>query len=481
MDANRFDQFTRSLGQQLSRRRFPILGAAVTLLWPGMADNRLMDHAEAKKGKKNKKKCKKPRVKCKKKCCRPGQVCSGGKCKAGGPCSVSSNSVSLVTETKFNKKPLRLRQSSDVANGDRQFEVTLDGKAVLKVTHEVAEPGVVTTVTYGGAFRGIDQARFATDGATITGEIDGRAIVPLPVGADPSQMAFADGGPPLDIQGDADLVEAIQGLFAKASEQANSCKPAQKRSVSTKDFSSFECILEQVKCAVEMGKCEWEAVETAAACSFVPFFGPLVCGIVLTVDCAHDGAKCVRAAKFGPVCCPVRCGGDVGDIFGRDPHCCEAGWSCVDPNSHQSDCCAPGMVSCGGECCPAGSCTSGFCCEPPNGSICGNQCCGPFDSCCGGQCCSGICNGIRCCIGNELPCGTTCCDGPCCNGNCCRSNEICCNGMCCPSGYDCQNNQCVQVCAPGELPCHGQCCTGGRQCYRCPNGVHVCRFGPCIN
>jgi hypothetical protein len=442
MDAKRFDLVTRSFAGILSRRSILGLasrGIAGSLL--GLAD------AEAKKRKKGKRNNK---GKGKNK----GKKCKHPPC--GPPCTVSRNAVSLVTETKFNKKPLRLRQRADFADGDRQTEVTLGDNSVLRIAHEVAEPGVITTVTYGGAFRGIDQARFTTDGATITGEIDGRALVPLPVDADPSQVTFADGGPPLEVQGDSKLVQAIQGLFAKAAQQAGACQPAQqKRSASTKDSSSFDCIAKQAKCGADAVECERAVVDAAAACSIVPFLGTVVCAVVGTGYCAHEAATCVREAKYSPTCCPVRCGGDVGDLFGPDPLCCEGGGSCLDPNSNQSGgCCAAGTVGCGGECCPTGSCTSGFCCKTGVGAICGDQCCGPFASCCGGTtCCTGTCIGGSCCQSPNYDCG----------GFCCQSGNACCSGHCCAPGQICENNQCKTP-TTCDIPCNGQCCQPGQFC-----------------
>jgi hypothetical protein len=472
MDANRFDQFTLSLADVLSRRAAlsVAVGGAIGSLF-GLAD------IEAKKRKNGKGKGK-------------GKRKNKNKRKNTKPCTVSNDAVALVTESKFNKKPLRLRQRADFANGGMQTEVTLGGNAVVKVTHEVAEPGVVTTVTYGGAFRGIDQARFATDGVTITGEIDGRAIVPLPVGADPSQMAFADGGPPLDAQGDAKLVQAIEGLFSKAAQQATTCQPTEqtrtasakdasqpaqrKRSASPKDHSSsFDCITKQVKCGIDMIECERGVIDAAAACSIVPVIGTAVCGLAGTLYCAHKAATCVREAKYSSTCCPVRCGGDVGDLFGPDPLCCHE--ACLDPNSNQSGgCCRAGETGCGGECCPTGKCTNGFCCAPPNGAVCGNQCCNPFDSCCGVQCCTGICNGNTCCTGSATPCGNGCC------------SNVCCAGTCCASGQSCVSGTCTKVCAPGLRPCPNDgspsCCFPGQQCCPngecCPSGTTCCtRFG----
>lgn len=457
MDANRFDRLTRLFVRDSSRRSviwFSTSGLVASLL--GVTD------AEAKKRKKRKKK------KCKRPPC--------------GPCTVSADGASLVVVSKLKKKPLRLQQHTNFASGARQTDITFKGKSVLQITYEIAPPGMNATVTYGAAFSGINQARFSSDGVTITGDIDGRAIAPLPANAGPGQIVFADGGPPLAVQGDAKLVQAIQGLFSKAAAQAGACQlPIERSAKSAK--STFDCAKSHAVCLKEAAECEKSVIEAAtSACNIVPLFGPIVCGVVGTGYCAERCATCIRKAKYGPTCCPVRCGGDVEDLFGPDPLCCNGGETCVDPNSNRAGgCCAAGMTGCGGECCPAGSCTNGFCCRTGVGSICGNQCCGPFDTCCGGRCCTGVCNGNICCVGNELPCGSGCCNGTCCNGSCCPSGQVCCNGVCCPSGYACQSNQCVQVCSPGQIPCAGACCSGGQQCYRCPNGAQVCRSGPCIN
>jgi hypothetical protein len=460
MDGKRFDRFTRLMVRDTTRRS--IIWSSAGGLMAGLLG---IPDAEAKKRKKRKKK------KCKRPPC--------------GPCTVSADGVSLVVSRKFKKKPLRLQQRTNFGNGSRQTEITYKGKSVLKINYEISPPGMNVTVTYGAAFSGINQARFSSDGTTITGEIDGRAIAPLPVGSAPGQIAFADGGPALEVQGNAKLLKAIQGLFSKAGALAASCQPSQNaRSVSAEEhfLSSIECIAKQGKCVAEGAKCEADVAALAAStCTIVPFIGPIVCGIIGTVNCAYELASCSRRARYSSTCCPVRCGGDVEDLDGPNPLCCEPGETCQDPNSNEGRCCPAGMVSCGGDCCPAGQCTSGFCCTTGVGTICGNQCCGPLSSCCGGRCCAGVCNGNICCVGGELPCGSGCCNGTCCNNSCCPTGQVCCNNVCCPSGYTCQNNQCVQVCNPGEVPCAGACCTGGQQCYRCPNGAQVCRFGPCIN
>jgi hypothetical protein len=461
MDASRFDALAMSLSSRLTRRvGLGLLGA----LGVGARVDLAGIDAKKKKKKKKKKKCKHP--------------------PCGGPCTVSGGAFSLVTESKFNKKPLRLRQTVDLEGGGSQTEVTLGANSVLRIAYAVAEPGVITTVTYGGAFAGIGQAQFATDGVTITGTIAGRAIVPLPVGAGPSQVTFADGGPPLSVQGDAKLAQAIQGLFAKAAQQANTCQPVQQqsRSASTENHSSsFDCITKQAKCGIDAVECERAVVDAAAACSIVPLFGTIVCAVVGTGYCVHKAATCAREAKYSPTCCPVRCGGDVGDLFGSDPLCCEPSDTCLNPNSNQSGgCCAAGTTGCGGKCCPPTSCASGTCCTLPNGTpqlACGGQCCAPFSPCCGGTCCSGTCIGNACCQSPNFPCG----------GICCQTR--CCNNVCCAPGQICSNNQCItpDPC-PGANLCGGQCCPQGRICCLtvnpnvcCPQDQVCCGGQGCVD
>jgi hypothetical protein len=456
MDGERFDHLARAFFAAGSRRG--LLHLLAGLPFAGVLARFAADEeSAARKRKKHKRKNKNKK---KRKCKHPP---------CGGPCTVTSEASALVTETKFNKKPLRLRQRADFENGGRVTEVTLGGANILNMTHVVAAPGMVTTVSYGGAFRGIDQARFATDGVTITGDIDGRAIVPLPSGADPSQIVFADGGAPLSVQGDPDLVVAIQGLFSKAAQQAGACQPTQrKRSLSSRDASSFECIAKHVACAAEAAECEKTVAEIAAGCSFVPILGPIVCGAVGTVNCAYESAECLRKARYSSTCCPVRCGGVVDDLDGPDPLCCESGETCRDPNSNEGRCCAAGMVSCGGECCPAGSCTSGFCCKLPTGSVCGSHCCGPFDACCGGQCCTGTCIGSTCCQLPNYDCG----------GFCCQGGNACCSGHCCAPGQICRDGQCAEPHPCPRRCSDGQCCPEGKVC--CGSPGH-CQSPPCIN
>lgn len=368
--------------------------------------------------------------------------------------------ASLVNEIQFQGKTLRLQQSATFGDGGTQAEVTLGGDFVLGLVTEVAAPGVILTMTYGAVFSGINRARFLTDGQTITGDIDGRAIAPLSVNADPGQMHFADGGAPLAVQVDPALVDAIKSLFQLAAQQAGTCRAAQAAGQVSAQAGrgSPECLLALGKCAGDAFGCVKSVVGFTTVCSAI--LGPLgglVCGLVGTVICVYTSSQCLRDATYGGDCCPIRCGGDVNNLLGPNPLCCPEGESCLDPNSNLV-CCRTGTRACNGVCCLNGSCKGGICCTPGTGNICGDRCCAPLDDCCGGTtCCAGTCYGSS---GNENNCcpsvGHFVCpksDG---SSDCCASDRACCSiDGCCGPGQACVNNRCTAVCA---FMCNGQCC-----------------------
>src|SRR4029078_4627390 len=49
--------------------------------------------------------------------------------------------------------------------------------------------------SYGPAFTGVKEVGFTSNGTTVSGSIDGRAIVPFPASAVPEMLQFQDGQP----------------------------------------------------------------------------------------------------------------------------------------------------------------------------------------------------------------------------------------------------------------------------------------------
>ena len=524
MDANRFDSLARAVGAGTTRR---LLLAAAAALAPARfleatawgktkGDKKKVDN-EKKKKKKACPPCKK-RKKGKCKGTLPdGAACAGGTCSGGacvpgtGTCSGSAgNVVTGVANGTYAGQSLQathtLQPFGTAGQTNSQLDFTLGGAPLLTVQTEGAGGVVTVTFTYGDAFSGIRRAQFTNDGSTITGEIDGRAIVPLPAGADPNSATFQDGGPPPDVQVDPNLQAAITAVWQQLDQSAGNCNAAASgvkgasgrhtsKSASRRNRSQAgsrrhqagnihaedhpendaECLALYIPCETGYVGCMFG---TAGCAAFL--FGAGICVAVVVVACTYAAGVCRRVVRLGPTCCPVTCGGnlDTANPFGEDPGCCEEGETCFDPHDSRSACCPPGESACGDACCPNGNCMNGFCCRPPQ-FACGNECCGGFARCCGGHCCTGDC------CGNSLCCaGGTCNGGVCCNpgsfpcGAGCCSN-VCCNGNCCAPGADCINNQCIQICTVNEFSCTPP--SGVQRC--CSNALYTdcCSWGCGVN
>jgi hypothetical protein len=433
--------------------------------------------------------------------CRRG-FCRGGICRAGASeCSVSDGgAVSIDTAAEFRDDTLRVVQTTqpfdDDGNTKGTLDVTFAGDPVVSIATESAGGTVKVTVKYGDAFRGIKLSHFTNNGTTITGDIDGRAIVPLPVGADPNRATFQDGAPPPTIKVNPDLVDGVAAVLRQAEQGAAECTPSAARGLTTERHAkglhhkrshhkrahgkgssgkplhasdhpedSLGCLALYVPCTLEDTDC----VAAAASGCTITLFGYGICVAIALGLCALKAEKCRRKIRHNAPCCPVRCGGDPeNSLFGSDPGCCEEGESCLDPGSSTSFCCPPGRTGCGGECCPNGACIQGSCCAPPNGSVCGGQCCqGAFSRCCGGNtCCTGTCIGGTCCPSPNFDCGGFCCQGgnACCNNRCCAPNQVC-----DPTTHNCRDaDPCPKRCDNGE------CCEEGRVCCGGASGGQSC-------
>src|SRR5262249_46482818 len=153
------------------------------------------------------------------------------------------------------------------------------------------------TVRYGDDFRGIARADFATDGKVVTGSIDGRAVGPFPVGADPRTIAFADGKPAPTVSVDPNLQAALNDLWQRAVREATTCSPVPEGPASPVAGTTVEserpecgacdspaCILCTDLCAAKTAVCYLRAAVEAAVC------GPLYAGCLtaLIANCNAD-------------------------------------------------------------------------------------------------------------------------------------------------------------------------------------------------
>jgi hypothetical protein len=456
MDAKRFDQFARGLGQRLSRRRFPVLGAAVALIWPVLADDGLTDIAEGKKGKKGKK-CKgKNKKKCK------------GKDKPkGAQCRTSQSSGVVTTTISFSQKPFSLSNVDKTPLDPRVPRTSTttirQNSTLLLETQSTVHPDgpIEVRVTYGKVYQGIAEALLTVNGGMISGTVDGRALVPFPATETPDTLQFQDGQPAPETTVNQKLHEAMTKFLGQAKVDGGKCVATtdrKGRDARPRSHDDVGCLFCKGKCAAADFACGKAILGTCAGfATSIPIFGGVISGVCIaieTANCIDRHTDCMDDCRSSKDCCPVQCG-TLGDLS-----CCHANEQCLTFGTGMGQCCAPGETACHEQnCCkPGETCMPGGTCCPR--VPCGSQCCGAFDSCCGGQCCTGICNGSVCCTGNESPCGSDCCNGTCCNNTCCPSGRICCNGACCASGQSCVNGTCATVCRPDQEYCAeiGVCC-----------------------
>jgi hypothetical protein len=428
MDASRFDALTRSLTARLTRRGcLGLLGAL------GLGAHVDVEGIDAKKKKKKKKK-KKP------------------------PCTVSNSGTATTTSLTVTHKDLSLTTTDTIPRGAGALTSTTiirqKRTLVLQITASSQGNGLAAIeILYGKVYKGIARADLTTDGQTVSGSVDGRAIVPFSASAQPQDFQFQDGLPATSATLSPKLNQQLAQLYAKAAAQAEGCT-----GVSAQRHESLECFSCLGGCAAGMTLCALKIKGPCAAASAVCVFAApacfAACFVVAFAACGLVSVGCVDICSRGP-CCAVPCHHTNGDDF-----CCEEGQTCLRPGA----CCGAGQTPCGGqECCPsADRCVRGACCLHPN-FVCGSTCVGPFTTCCGGTTvCNGTCIGSSCCASPSRPCGT--------GNECCTSDRVCCGNACCASGRICVNNQCIvpDPC-PGSNLCGGQCCPQGR----------ICCFGVC--
>jgi hypothetical protein len=448
MDANRFDQFTRSLSGALSRRStlsLALSGGISSLL--GIAD------MEAKKkGKKRKKHKKKGKGKPK-----------------GAQCRTSHAAGNATTTISFKQGALTLTNVDATPNDPREprsssMTIREKGDLLVETHHTVDGSGsIAVRVTYGKLFQGVNEALLTVAGGMVSGTIDGRALVPFPATETPETFPFQDGQPAPETTVNRKLLDGMKKLMNQAAAKRPSCAAAAGRGSRTgqpRAGNDFKCLACKAGCAWDELVCGNGVKGTCGAAAGIPFLGGLAypaCIAIGLIRCVDNGVECLQDCRHNKDCCPVQC----GTLF--DLSCCEANQQCLTFGTGLGQCCAPGETACHEkECCkPGETCLpGGICCRGP---VCGDNCCGAFAFCCGGQCCSGSCNGNICCPADQSSCGSGCCANVCCNGDCCGPDQICENGQC----------KTPTTCA---FICNGQCCQQGDVCcgdFEC-RPLHAC-------
>lgn len=472
MDGQRFDELTLRFSAFLSRRR---LGAALAVLGLGARLGR-PDVADAKK-KKRKKSGKKKR----KKSGTPPGPPPGAPCQVsqGGDATVTTLAVATATLslTTVERLPLDPTLAQTSTTTIRQAQTLV---LQTTITSGKGQPTRIHT-SYGPAFIGVKEVDFTSNGTTVSGSIDGRAIVPFPASAVPEMLQFQDGQPAPASSVSPTILQQLGQIYALAETTVARCVPAaasaQGADVGAENSAStsFKCLSCKGVCLAGSGACGYELAEGCTALAALCLFGAgaclAACLAVGAVGCTAAGLTCLDLCRDASFCCPVACGSEP------DATCCDAGQTCLRPgNVATYRCCLAGETPCGGKnCCasPDRCMADGFCCNHPN-IPCGQTCCGPLSRCCNGVCCRGVCAGDgSCCESPGVPCGRGCCSTDCCN-----------NSACCPPGQNCnQAGQCAVLCPSTHTYCRpsGECCAPGSECCNLPGSSEVrCYVNGCV-
>ncbi|MGB0065110.1 MAG: hypothetical protein WBP85_11750 [Terracidiphilus sp.] len=463
-----------------------------------------------------------------------------------GPCSFSRDgqitTLKYGVQSSVNGKPLthECEITFDVGStrGDAKSvkitsttTVKLGDDPLLQIDRSSQGGSMQIKYSYGQAFQGVHEAAFTSDGKTVQGTVDDRAISPHPVGADASTIKYADGHPAPAIKLDSAISDALTSLLKQARDAVSTCKSAGASRSSSAPDSWFQSLalrrgvnLSRSRPAVEiaslspaalalapstfgalqplaalegagegfgMGQiggsgctdCQNDCAGTYAECEAAAGGGCLVaflcppCGAACEgtalIACSITGAECLsNCNNAGSACCPIGC---------SNGNCCNSGQQCT-PNG---GCCPDGVEICNNQCCSPGQvCKNGVCCTSDR-NVCHGVCC-PEGNVCSTEdiCCPSIKSGEK-----PISCGSACCPE---GQNCAKSyagskDEICCytericGGVCCPSG--CVNgNECAPLCLVGES-CGSSCCDWGcadsktstcKPAQNCAKGQYVC-------
>ncbi|GEM_PF-2516116 len=429
--------------------------------------------------------------------------------------------------TPLNQGARTLASSLTISlQGATVFQESLTGTFTGMVADKFALSSFTLTLRYGQGFQGVKAATFTSDGTTIQGTVDGRAIVSFPVNAPPGSFTFADGGPAPVLNVAGDVRGAINQITNKTKNDVSECFAA---------FDPGDCQDCQDQCLVAFPSGALEcAAGSVGTCIFTFGIGCVVGVVTCDVNygncqdkCFNPGSPCCTVGCPNGYCCPTgtKCAITPPNVPGITPGlntCCApsesftAGFCPFDNPNCGGICCPPGEgTSCGGICCGApcckevccfgGTCTTteGICCPTVNGASvvsCKGTCCSdPADVCStGGICCPPLpggpnppisCNGTCCPDANDICVGKGCCpagapvcnDGTCCpqgqgtclNGTCCFTPSHVCGNTCCAPFAACCNNVCCQgstdicvsgTCCPAAQACGNVCCASGQFC-----------------
>lgn len=403
--------------------------------------------------------------------------------------------------------------STSTLSADGQTVLTIDALYVARGKSKL--PDIKIKQTYGAMIRGIHLANLSVSDGQVTGDIDGRRIIPFQLTAKsgPVALTFADGRPPPNADLEPALASALQELdreamlpFAAVGVLPFQDDPGGSRQNGLLDDETPHCVACYRGCAKNVlswvvpgaaelclatcyipieGDCAEKSCSVASTCdsdqtccgdvccgptnvcgnalgACCPKDFPVGCGDETKIICYPSGSQCcgaTDACESGTVC-QVIPGAPPGarprccpSDRTCDADCCSADQSCLRTASGKGVCCAGEL--CGDQCC-VGTCVAGQCCPTQGGTaaatVCGNACCGPLERC--------IDPTHSLCCTPLKSCGAQCCGDTesCVAGSCCPQDRAC-GTVCCGAGMMCQDRvrgTCAPIpvtCPQGESPC----------------------------
>jgi hypothetical protein len=389
----------------------------------------------------------------------------------GGSCTITSDGRTLMLHVEVGGDRHGPRHHGHgsghdrlVLVADRELDMTSPGRNVLSESAILrlrdgsnvysytltSVPGRATRLEFdwGPLVDGANAGVFEVENGTITGNIDGRAFVPFPVGADPASVRFLDGRPAPRVRAEGLGFGTLKHFREQVEEAMKECErvnlgPSSEslsQALENQDPGHFSPTYDTLECDGCKAGVTAAGVLGGIACCAATF--GIGCGVCIAADAAAVAAG-ILACEQSNACCPVACGDGIGST------CCFGDETCL---NGAGLCCSAGTQTCAGLACCASdqSCIDagpqrGTCC--PDGSVCGQTCCES---------------------------GSVCQNAA--TGQCCRPDKLC-GSVCCGSGpisvLSCANPALSLCCPDGQADCGGQCCGGANR--ECRNGQCVLR------
>jgi hypothetical protein len=258
---------------------------------------------------------------------------------------------------------------SEIADGavTRRMEVQYQGSMFMQWLSTSTKDGRLRVhLEYGPLVTGVKVAdAWTDDGKTMSGTIDGRPLVPMPVGMEPSAARFVDGRPSPSTVIAPGVLDAVGELADQAASLARTCdapplsedgpsgalqplagrgdpRPGGLQPLSGSydgntgqlddPQDSSKCILCKGACVVAGTGCAFLVLKGCAATSAGAgiFAGAAlaICLVVGAVVCTAVEVGCDVACAGGGSCCPSHCGN----------RCCDQDDTCL---NNSSELCCP--------------------------------------------------------------------------------------------------------------------------------------------